>query len=213
MSRTIDCVELLAVAQAAYRTNGNQLLRESTQEHIANGILVKEFVYHNRPTVTVTDEDRTQARAIRDYITQRTMLSKLTGRMLNEFINKISDIISKEKTNLSDAGLLAWAPKIYADLLKADEAQQEFSLLGLSSNYLGSVGTRVEIEFHTITRRWNNNYGCFRYSGHDGNGNLVGFLCKHEYPPVVRIKGRVKALDTGRLTQGKTTYLNYTRAL
>lgn len=213
MPKTIDCVELLAVAQAAYRTNGNQLLRKSTKEYIANGILVKEFVYHNKPTVTVTDEDHTQARAMRDYITQRTMLSKLTGRMLNEFINKISDIISKEKTNLSDAGLLAWAPKIYADLLKSDEAQQEFSLLGLSSGHIGSLGDRVELEFHTVTKRWNKNYGCFRYSGHDGNGNLVGFLSKNDYPSIVRIKARVKAHETGRLTQGKTTYLNYTRAL
>ena len=213
MAKTINCVELLAIAYAAYRQNGNELLRDSVKDRVANGVLVKEFAQHGKPTVTVTDEDRTQARAIRDYITQRVMLSKLTGKQLSEFIYKISSIISEEQTSAINAGLIAWAPKIFVDLQKSDEAQQEFSMLGISSVYIGAVGSKVELEFHTITKRWTNHYACFRYTGHDGNGNLVGFLSKHDYPAVVRLKARIKAHETGKLTGGKTTYINYTKAI
>jgi hypothetical protein len=213
MAKTINCVELLAVAQAAYRTNGNQLLREPKDGLVPNGTLVKEFVYRNKPTVEVTEEDRTQARAMRDYINQRIMLSKLTGRTLSDFIVKLGVIISEDKVGIVNAGLAAWAPKVYSDLLKTDEAQQEFSLLGISSGYIGSLGDKVELEFYTITRRWTKHYGCFRYTGHDGQGNLIGFLSKNEYPKYVKLKARVKAHETGRLTQGKTTYLNYTKAV
>lgn len=216
MAKTINCVELLAVAQAAYRTNDNSFIghiKETDKPYISNGILVKEFVYHNKPTVEVTEEDRTQARAMRDYITQRIMLSKLTGRHLSDFIVKLGTIISEDKVGIVNAGLVAWAPKVYNDLLKSDEAQQEFSLLGISSGYIGLLGDKIELEFYTITRRWNKHYGCFRYTGHDGQGNLIGFLSKNEYPKQVKLKARVKAHETGRLTQGKTTYLNYTRAI
>lgn len=213
MPRAIDCIELLAIAQAAWRVNGNELIQAAKDGRIPNGTLVKESVYNNVPTVEVTAEDRTQAVAMREYITQRVMLSRLTGRSLSEFVNKINDIIIEEKTNPRNAGLVAWAPKVYSDLQKSDEAQQEFSLLGLSSGYLGRLGDKVELEFHTITKRWTSNYNCFRYTGHDGNGNLVGFLSKNDYPAVVKLKARIKAHETGRLSGGKTTYLNYTKAI
>lgn len=211
MPRAIDCVELLAIAQAAWRVNGNELIQASKDGRIPNVTLVKETAYNNVPTVEVTDEDRTQAAAMREYISQRVMLSKLTGRSLSEFINKINEIIVNDKVNPRNAGLIAWAPKVYSDLQKSDTAQQEFGLLALTSKYIGTVGSKVELEFHTVTKRWTNNYGCFRYSGHDGNGNLVGFLSKNDYPLVAKIRARVKAQETGRLSGGKTTYLNYTK--
>ena len=207
---TISCVELLAVAQAAYRENGNELHQSSKDGKVANGILVKEAVYNNKPTVTVTDEDRVHAQNIKDYITQRVMLSKLTGKSLNEFIVKIGDILVQESTSIRNAGLLTWAPKVYADLQKAEDVNQELSVLGITSKYIGQVGSKIEIEFHTVTKRWTQ-FGCFRYVGHDGNGNLIGFLSKHEYPAVVKIKARIKNCEISKFSGGKTTYLNYTK--
>lgn len=213
MAKMIESVGLVAVAQAAFRTNGNQLLKDAKGELNSNGMLVKEYVYHGKPTVTVTEEDHAQAEVIRGYITQRVMLSKLTGRKLSDFIVKIGEMLDPATTSIKNAGLVAWAPKVYADLLKADEQQQEFSHLGITSGYLGRVGEKIEFEFHTVSKRWTNVYNCFRYAGHDGKGNLVGFLCKHDYPAVVKLKARIKATETAKISGGKTTYVNYTRAI
>jgi hypothetical protein len=214
MSKSVDILELLSVVQAAYRINGFAMLREAKDDKNSNGVMVKAHYYEpEKHRITVTDDDRTQAEAIRSYLTQRSMLAKLTGRALSDFATSIAEKLENEKASLRDAGILTWAPKVCADLQKADEAQQDFARISITSNFIGKLKSKVEIDFTTISKRWNNNYNCFRYTGHDGNGNLIGFLSKHDYPAQVRIRGNVKAHENGRLTSGKTTYLNYTKAV
>lgn len=214
MAGSIDTVELLTVAQAAYRINGSAMLKESTADKIANGVMVKAHYYEpSKHRITIIDDDRTQAVAVRSYITQRVMLARLAGTPISDFAATIADTIEKDTVSLRNIGLLAWAPKVCADLQRADDTKQKLSLAGIGSNYIGAIGNKVELEFTTIGRRWSNNYQCWRYSGHDAHGNLVGFLSKNDYPATVQIKGRIKAHEIGRESQGKTTYLNYTRAL
>jgi hypothetical protein len=214
MSKSVDILEMLSVAQAAYRINGFAMLREAKDNKNSNGVMVKAHYYEpDKHRITVTDDDRTQAEAIRNYLTQRSMLAKLTGRPLSDFATSVADKVESDKASLRDVGILTWATKVCADLQKADDAQQDFARISITSNFVGKIKGKVEIDFTTITKRWSNNYGCFRYTGHDGNGNLIGFLSKNDYPAVVRLKARVKAHETGRLTGGKTTYLNYTKAI
>jgi len=163
--------------------------------------------------IELLPEDSVTAEEIKNYILQRVMLSRLTDKALGDFIENISSLLEKDQVNTKHAGILAWAPKVYADLTKADDQRQEMYAISRSSRYIGKVGDKVEIDFTTITKRWNNNYGCFRYTGHDSEGNLVGFLSKNDYASQVKIKGRIKATEESRYTNGRTTYLNYTREL
>ncbi len=73
--------ELMEQEVEALRNENSRLLESKNYEvflaeaskdgRIPNGTLVKETAYNNVPTVEVTDEDRTQATAMREYISQR----------------------------------------------------------------------------------------------------------------------------------------------
>jgi uncharacterized protein (UPF0332 family) len=214
MGGSVSTIQLVTIAQAAYRTNGNQLLRESKDGKVANIALVKAQIDPGASTkIELLPEDATKAEEIKNYILQRVMLSRLTNKALGDFIENIGVLLDKDQVNAKHAGILAWVPKVYADLTKADDQQNEMYAISRSSRYIGKVGDKVEIDFTTITKRWNNNYGCFRYTGHDSDGNLVGFLSKNDYPAQVKIKGRIKATEESKYTNGRTTYINYTREL
>ena len=55
-------------------------------------------------------------------------------------------------------------------------------------------------------------YNCFRHFGHDGKGNLIGFLNKKELSGI--IVGKVKKQEVSNFNNnGKVTYLNYVKEL
>ncbi len=209
---TTNTLQLLAIASAAFRINDYAILKESTTDKIANGMMVKRHIHEpSKSTLEVLPEDHEYAQLIKDYVTQRITISRLTGKAVSEFIEQIASLLDNETVNIREAGILTWAPKVYTDLLKADEQHMEFTTIGVTSNFVGKIGDKITVDFTTVSKRWNQNFGCWRYSGHDGKGNLIGFLSKTDYPAQVCIKGRIKAHEQSRFTSGKTTYINYTK--
>ena len=111
-------------------------------------------------------------------------------------------------------GIAMWAPKTYNDLQKADDVQHELTVLSFGSQYLGKEKDKITIDFVTITERFNKEFGCWRYTGHDTKGNLVGFLSKTKLLSVkTQVRGRIKATEQGKFTGGRTTYLNYVKEI
>ena len=211
---SIAVIDILAVACAAYRINGNQILRESKDDKIANGVLVKAHFLDNKH-LDVTDEDRERAEEVKNYICQRVTMMLLTNTVVNDFLSSVFTIVSSEKTHPRNIGMATWAPKLCADLTRTDEQKHEMTVLSYGSNYLGKVGDKIELTFTTVVERWTQSYNCYRYTGHDGQGNLVGFLSKNKLSSQtgVKIKGRIKTTEKGRFTGGKTTYLNYVKEI
>lgn len=214
MANSVNVLDVLSVACAAYRINGNEVLRESKDNKIANGVLVKAHYLDNKK-IEVTDEDCLQAQEVKDYISQRVMLFKLTGSPVSDFVQNIFELVEKDTVHLHKLGLLVWAPKVKADLVKVDDQRQELSVLSFGSQYLGKVGDKIETEFVAVTERWTTAYNCYRYTGHDNKGNLIGFLTGNKLSKLdgVKIKGRIKTIENGRFTGGKTTYLNYVKEI
>ena len=211
---SIAVIDILSVACAAYRINGNQILRESKDDKIANSVLVKAHFWDNKH-LDVTDEDRAKAEEVKNYICQQVTMMMLTGTTINDFLNSVFAIVNTEKTHLRNIGVVTWAPKLCADLARTDEQKHEMTVLSYGSNYLGKDGDKIELTFTTIVERWTQAYNCYRYTGHDGQGNLVGFLSKNKLSNLtgVKIKGRIKTTEKGRFTGGKTTYLNYVKEI
>lgn len=210
----INVLEAITLAVAAYRVNGNAVLSAGTPEHpVPNATLVKSSLFKQSTELQVTDEDRNRAEEIKAHITQQVMLTRLTGKSLTDFVERIGLIVEKETAPRTEAGIIVWVPKVYADMIAHDNQHHELAINGHSSNYIGRIGDKIELEFTTVIKRWNKEYLCYRYTGHDGNGNLVGFLCKHEYPAVVKLRAKVKAQEHSKFSGGKTTYLNYTKAI
>ena len=142
---------------------------------------------------------------------------KTTNKIIEKSINKEpAPIIETKKDTVpsKNVGILTWVPKLHADLLKQEDILHQFAVLSFSSKAIGAKGATVEIDFVTVTERYNKEFGCWRYYGHDTLGNLVGFLIKNRLTTSsLKIKGRIKNIAVSKFNGGKTTYLNYVKEL
>lgn len=209
---TVNTFDVLTAAVVAFRLNDNKIVKYSnTPGEIPNRQIVDNVL---NGTETATDQDRALALQIKQDLGHHEVMSAIMGRGLNTFVGDVVARIRQETMPAFGIGSVVWAPKIHADIMKSQDVQQEIALLSHNSKYIGRVGDKLVLEFYTISERYSTQYDCWRYTGHDGKGNLVGFLTKNKLTnTVVKIKGRIKSTQIGKLTSGQTTYLNYVKEL
>ena len=210
-----DTTEVLTVAQAIFRLEGNRINRGdfdfvakvqqvSSKEHI-----VAHF--NNTKLIEVTDADREVAKSIASYIQQRIIMDTLMQKEISDFITDINTIVGREYVHQFDLGRVVWAPKLYADMVQQSANQEDIAQYAISSAYVGRVKEKIELDFTVISVKYNREYECFRHLGHDGAGNLIGFLNKKSIGNG-RIQGRVKSQSISKYNNnGRVTYLNYVK--
>lgn len=213
-----DTAEVLAVSQAIFRLEGNRINRgdfdPTTNKH---GISNKsQLVAHfdNSVPVEVTVADREIAQIIPAYIQQKIIMDTLTGKDTGDFVADINTIVGREHVHQFDLGRAVWAPKLYADMIKASDEREGIAQYAMTSVYVGQVKEKLELDFYPIYTKFSREYNCFRHLGHDGAGNLIGFLNKNKIENNCRIQGRVKSHSVSRYNNnGKVTYINYVREI
>ena len=211
----LSTVTVIAAAVAAYRTNGNSIITAPKEgsPQLPNRMLVDAILGEKQEAITVTEDDITQAHAIVNGLQQRGMIAGLKGSKVSEFSGRIIEIANHEEMQAYNIGVMVWAPKLHTDMQQADSHQHEFNMLAFGSKYVGKVKDKIEIDFTPIVVRYNTHFNVWRHTGHDGHGNLVGFMKKDKIEGTTRIKGCVKSQDHSRYTNGKTTTLNYVKVI
>ena len=213
-----DTAEVLAVAQAIFRLEGNRINRGDfdfvTKKH---GISSKsQLVAHfdNTVPIVVTAEDREIAQVMPAHIQQKIIMDTLTGKDIGDFVADINTIVSREHVHQFDLGRAVWAPKLYADMVKQSGDQEDIARYAITSGYIGKIKDKLELQFFPVSIKFSREYNCFRHLGHDGAGNLIGFLNKNKIELDCRILGRVKSHAVSKYNNNaKVTYLNYVREI
>lgn len=209
----MDILEVLTVAQAAFRINGNKVI--GTNQYPPTGVPNKTLIlshFNNSHPIDIIDEDRVLGKEIRDHICQQMTISKLTNAAVAEFVATVSDTVAKDSVKLSEIGFVAWAPMIYVNMLENDRATINFAHYAGTSKHVGKIKSKIEINFTPITVRYNREYKCFRHTGHDDYGNLIGFLNKDKLQG--NITGRVKShARSAHLSNSSITYINYVKVV
>lgn len=206
-----NTLDIVSAAVAAYRINGNQIIRES-ETQTPNRKIVDDILANKMQATT--KEDVAHAVTIIEELKQRHTIASLSGKVLTEFQLNILKCFQSDTLPSRYVGILVWTPRLHADTLKQDELLHQFAIIGFSSKAIGTKGDKVEIDFVTVTERYNTDYGCWRYYGHDTRGNLIGFLIKNRVSESsVKIKGRIKNIAVSKFNGGKTTYLNYVKEI
>lgn len=212
----LNTLLVVSAAIAAYRGNNGQVINKIKENdtRITNRTLVDAALAGRIEVLEITDEDRANAQTLVDEMQQRNTLALLTGKKVSSFMTSFLEAIKDETTNTRNIGVIVWGPKLHEDSKKSDDTQNELALLSYGSKYIGKIGDKIELDFVTIVERYTTEYNCWRYTGHDTNGNLVGFLSKNKLTSAtIRIKGRVKSQSTSRFAKGNTTYLNYVKEI
>lgn len=207
--RKIPTLDIVSAACAAYRTNSNAIVTELGKSHVPNRELIKSYFNDNKHGLEVREEDRVHAESIIDQVQHQATMAALTGVGVTDYSSIVRDLITHPVVPTNRIGVVQWLPRYCADFVQAQDVRQQLGVLSYSSKYLGKPKDHVEIDFVTITKRYNTIYQAWRYTGHDNHGNLVGFLSKLSYnKPTFKIKGRIKRTVVSKFAEGgKTTFL------
>jgi hypothetical protein len=220
----IESRELVALAFAAQRVNGAMYKdtsffdteKDAVVEVVPNKTLMfNSFAFEpgSNPELVPTDEDRAQADAAITAIQGDVLIKKLADRRVNDFIFSLSEAIGQPTCTQRDCGLVAFVPKTYAGMLERQEKDEAKIGLASTSEYLGRVGEKIQLDFALIDSRYLQQYNCYSVTGHDGCGNMVSFLTAHQNLAVSgRIQGKVKRTEVSQYHNGaKTTQLNFVK--
>jgi hypothetical protein len=222
----IESRELVALAFAAQRVNGglhrdNRYFdpeKDAFVEVVPNKTLMfNSFAFEpgSNPELVPTDEDRAQADAAITAIQGDVLIKKLADRRVSDFQFNLSEAISQSTCTQRDCGLVAFVPKTYAGMLERQEKDEAKIGLASTSEYLGRVGEKIQLDFALIDSKYLQQYNCYSVTGHDGNGNMVSFLTAHQgLAQSGRIAGKIKRIEVSQYHNGaKVTQLNFVKAI
>ena len=222
----IETRELVALAFAAQRMNGglhrdNRYFdpeKDAFVEVVPNKTLMfNSFAFEpgSNPELVPTDEDRAQADAAITAIQGDVLIKKLADRRVSDFQFNLSKAISQPTCTQRDCGLVAFVPKTYAGMLERQEKDEAKIGLASTSEYLGRVGEKIQLDFALIDSKYLQQYNCYSVTGHDGNGNMVSFLTAHQgLAQSGRIAGKIKRIEVSQYHNGaKVTQLNFVKEI
>jgi hypothetical protein len=220
MKKQYDTIDALAASIVAYEINVCSVMRDAVYEnqeikHQPNRILIATHLDGTK-LLPVTDEHRTQAKELVVYLQQTIMLQTLMKGSSDGFAQNVLDIISEPTMWSKNVGLLAWAPKLGADLQKKDRVRESSAHYERSSRYVGTVGSKITVDFTLIESRFMPRMDCYSVYGHTAEGNLIFYWAKKSEKIVQqgRIEGRVKKQESDDF-RGKAlvTTLNYVKVV
>lgn len=210
----LDTAFITAAAVAAYKANGNKIITKPKNGQISNRALVNAIIAQEENSLVVTDSDHKEAASIVEFLNYQLTITGLSGKPLTEFAAIVATMLSKPTVSSGRFGQILWAPKLCDDLRLMSDHTHELTVLSYASKYLGKVKDHIETDFTTIVERYNTAYQCWRYTGVDPNGNLIGFFINTKLSSnKVRIAGRIKQILTNRYNHGKTTYVNQVKEI
>lgn len=211
--KAFDLKEVVAVTCALYRINNNKVVKDNEQKLPTSKDLLTDHFTNNKLTI-VTEADREYASLCIAQLQHRIIMNQLTGRNTNDFIDNITQLVVEpaDKITQRKFGLAVWIPAVVAGMQAEEQQKLDIAHLSFSSKFQGKCGDKITVNFHPIRVKYVHEYSCFRHFGHDGNGNLIGFLSKKELSG--KIKGNVKAHEVSKYNNsGKVTYLNYVKVV
>ena len=222
----IESRTLVALAFAAQRVNGAMYKdplffdteKDAVVEVVPNKtLMLNSFAFEpgSNPELVPTDEDFAQADAAITAIQHDVLVKKLADRRVSDFIFSLSEVIGQPTCTQRDCGMVAYVPRTYAGMLERQEKDEAKLGLASTSEYLGRVGEKIQLDFALIDSKYLQQYNCYTATGHDGNGNMVNFLTAHKDLAVSgRISGKIKRTEESRFHNGaKVTQLNFVKAI
>jgi hypothetical protein len=219
MKRQFATKDILSVAISAFNLNNQRIERDSYKsegtEVISNRQLIKEYTDGVKRLQTAVDGSADQVEELVSFLQQSELVQTLTGKTDN-FLHQINELLAKEEITEREFGLIAWAPKLFTDLRKKQEAKMVSSHYERTSRYIGKPGDKIIINFTEIESRYVQSMNCYAVYGVDEVGNLVFYWAgtKEKIVRTGRIQGRVKKHAPDNYHgDARVTTINYVKAV
>lgn len=222
-----DTLDVLSVAFATHRHNGGyyrdtRRFSEDTPTLFSNkdSLTYQVSSFETPPPdfqpITVTDEDRDNARKSVDFLHKDNALGIIAGS-LNDFMTTLLDTISRSTLKKADFGVVAVLPKVYFDSFEKKTLKKKLKGDFNESRHIGRKGELVVGMFTLNEIKFVERFGCHVLNG-SIEGNLVSFFKSFDQTkdlPIVnttyKLKGKVKGHGENFITKLPETMLNYVK--
>jgi len=199
--------DAVKAAIMAFRINNQSIIRNGCSNN-------KQLIYQHFTGTAMQgfsdSELQDHADEIVNSLMQRVMMNALAGRDSGGFLREVVELITKDSVSSDSFGLLAWAPKLYHDTVRADVTRETVLSKSANSTFIGVMGKKVSVDFEPLSCSYVKNYNMFVHVGHDGAGNLISFWNKHRFNAPVKITARVKSHRRDpHYSDARFTVLNY----
>lgn len=217
-SKLFPTLEVLAVANAAYRQSGNKIIRstigEDGRQLVPNRILIENH-FNDNSRVTVSELDSRSAEKMQTYLEQTVIIQSLKGTP-DRFLAQMTELVAKLDISTRDFGLVAWAPKLADDYQRKDRIREVSARYETHSRYVGHVRDRITTDFTLIEKRYIKSMDCWAVYGADDGDNLLFYWARtlDKICEVGKITGRIKDHKEDEYrSNARVTVLNYVKVV
>lgn len=231
--------DVMAASVMAYRLNGDEYITNTVSEYDSDdNYVVRKHTNKHLMLYTITDatvpntlkmsvnegsfwfdsvadeEDYEVADEIISYY--QGLMLKAIGKSINEFEQKVLNLVKADKIAANEFGIVASLPKSYFRSLERDRVEAEQRLLSDDSQYVGKVGDTVEVNIDVLRCNYIQKLNCHVVNARAGNDLIVFFTSNADAFTDMKsgdIKGRVKRHQTSNYHGGKETVLNYVKVI
>lgn len=140
---------------------------------------------------------------------------KAMGGKINEFEQRVLNIINTGEVSMRDIGVVASLPKAYFRSVKRDTTDQTIRSLSVNSVFVGVVNQDFTGTLNVLNCSFIQSLQCHIVNG-EIDGNLVCFFTKHpteHWGTSCYIKGKVKRHQKSKFHRGNETVLNYVKTV
>ena len=221
MKQKFPVIQALAVATAAYHYNNSMVVRNVMLDPTGgfelkpNRQLITEYLEGKPSNLRVNDHYVAEAEGIVQYLQQTVIMQSLKGTP-DRFVGQLTELLSNQELELSDIGILAWAPKLVDDYQKKDHVRELGARYERTSRYTGRIGETITVGFTLIEKRYIQSQNCYAVYGVTEHDNLVFYWARDldKVCEVGRIQGRVKSQrEEEYRNNARVTVLNYVKVL
>ena len=145
------------------------------------------------------------------------LMFKAIGGKINEFEQKVLDVVKRGEINTSEFGIVASLPKSYVRGIKRDEVEREQRALSVDSKHIGKPKDKVELDVEVLRVNFIASLNCHVVNAKDTSGNLIVFFTSKgsEFIDIkdMKVNARVKRHQVSSYHGGNETVLNYVKKI
>lgn len=227
--------DAMALAVMAQRINDDYLPRDDIKKddegeliscRVANKDLIKYGLGILKPTNSLyqfsgqfqfytdnvaDDDDLEVAQEIISYYTG--LMFKAIGGKINEFEERVLEIVKADTVTAYDIGVIASLPKSYARNVEREAVEQKQRELSDSSMHIGTVGDTVNMDLEIMRFNFIQKLNCYVVNARCDGNLVVFFTSNNDFngPTNVKVRGRVKRHQVSSYHGGKETVFNYVK--
>ena len=211
-----DLEQAMTFAVCAFKQNNQQYINNGSINSNKNIMMTHLGLLREGQMPFVDHVEEVSAETARHIITyyRRLTLKAMAGK-INDFEQRVLDVIQKGTVDRRDFGVIASLPKSYFRSVERDKTDMELRTLSNSSSFIGSEGEEVSGTIRILHTSYIQKLQCYVVNA-VMDDNIVVFFTKHgkeHWGDTCTIKDKVKRHQTSKFHKGNETVLNYVKVI